>query len=68
MRPGDGGGYMTDQDWLDLEREYRAVFGSNIPRMMLPADEAAAIALIREAIAKRDEGILEPGIPVTAAI
>lgn len=28
---------MTEQDWLELERRYREVFGENIPRTMLPA-------------------------------
>ena len=59
---------MTEQEWLDLEQEYRAVFGSNIPRMMLPADEAAAVALIRKAIDTRDDGVFEQDIPADAAI
>jgi hypothetical protein len=59
---------MTEQEWLDLEQEYRAVFGSNIPRMMLPADEAAALALIRKAIDTRDDGVFEQDIPADAAI
>lgn len=57
---------MTEQGWFDLEQEYRAVFGSNIPRMMLPADEEAAAALVREAIQKRDDGVFDRGIPSTA--
>lgn len=59
---------MTDQDWFDLEEEYRAIFGEGIPRMMLPADEAAAAALVREAIRKRDDSLLDPGIPSDAMI
>ena len=59
---------MTEQEWLDLEQEYRAVFGSIIPRMMLPADEAAAVALIRKAIDTRDDGVFEQDIPADAAI
>lgn len=54
---------MTEQDWLDLNREYREVFGESIPRMMLPADEEMAATLVREAIATRDESVIERGAP-----
>ena len=63
MRP-----IMTEQGWLELDREYRAVFGEGIPHMTLPADEEAKAALVRKAIDSRDEGALDQGIPVTAAI
>lgn len=59
---------MTEQGWLELDREYRAVFNEGIPHMMLPSDEKAAAALVREAIAKRDERVFEQSIPVSAAI
>lgn len=59
---------MTGQEWLELDREYRAVFAAGIPRMMLPSDEKAAAALVREAIEKRDEGVFERRIPVRALI
>lgn len=59
---------MTDQDWFDLGQDYRAVFGSNIPRMMLPADEEAAATLIRAAIEKRDDSLLDLGIQSDAMI
>lgn len=59
---------MTDKEWLDLEQEYRAVFSANIPFTMLPADETAAVALIREAIKTRDDSVFEQGIPPDAAI
>lgn len=59
---------MNEQDWLELERQYRGVFGSNVPRMMLPADEEAAAELVREAIAKRDESVFERNMPPDAAI
>jgi hypothetical protein len=59
---------MTEQGWFDLNEEYRAVFGESIPRMMLPTDEEAAAALVREAIQKRDDSVFEQGIPVTALI
>lgn len=54
---------VTEQDWLDLNREYREVFGESIPRMMLPADEEMAAALVREAIATRDASAIDRGIP-----
>lgn len=54
---------MTEQDWFELEVRYREVFGERIPRLMLPADEEAAAALVREAIATRDESVVERGIP-----
>lgn len=54
---------MTEQDWLELEQRYREVFGERIPRMMLPADEEAAAVLVREAIATRDETVIDRGIP-----
>ncbi|MBW8370358.1 MAG: hypothetical protein K0M66_05210 [Thiobacillus sp.] len=54
---------MTEQDWLDLNEEYRKVFGENIPRMMLPADEEMAAAVVREAIAMRDESVIDRGVP-----
>lgn len=59
---------MTEQEWLELDREYRTVFDAGIPHMMLPSDENAAAALVREAIEKRDESVFEQGIPVSAAI
>lgn len=59
---------MTEQEWFELEQEYRAAFGSNIPRAMLPADEAAAVALIRKAIETGDEGVFDQDIPANAAI
>lgn len=59
---------MTEQGWFDLNEEYRAAFGESIPRMMLPADEDAAAALVREAIQKRDDGVFEQGIPPSALI
>ncbi len=59
---------MTEQDWFDLEREYYAVFGSNIPRVMLPANEESAVALVCEAIRKRDDRVFDQGIPTDAAI
>lgn len=59
---------MNEQEWFDLEQEYRAVFGSNIPRMMLPADEEAAVALIRKAIETGDDGVFDQDIPTDAAI
>lgn len=58
---------VTEQEWLELEQEYHAVFSSNIPRAMLPADEESAVALVREAIRKRDEGVFDHGIPTDAA-
>lgn len=63
-----GGGTMTEREWFELEQEYRATFGSSIPRMMLPADEDAAARLVRAAIKKRDEGVIGQGIPTQAAI
>jgi hypothetical protein len=57
---------MTEQEWFDLNQEYLAVFGEKIPRMMLPADAATAAALVREAIQKRDDSVLERGIPTDA--
>lgn len=59
---------MTEQEWLELDREYRAVFNEGIPHMMLPADEAATVALIRKAIEAGDDSVFEQGIPVDAAI
>ena len=59
---------MNEQEWFDLEQEYRAVFGSNIPRMILPADEEAAVSLIRKAIETGDDGVFDQGIPTDAAI
>lgn len=54
---------MNEQEWFELGQEYLAVFGEKIPRMMLPADEEAAAALVREAIGKRDESVFERDIP-----
>jgi len=54
---------VTEQGWLDLNREYREAFGENIPRMMLPADEEMAVALVREAIATRNESVIERDMP-----
>lgn len=54
---------MSEQGWLNLNREYREAFGENIPHMMLPADEEMAVALVREAIAARDESVIERDIP-----
>lgn len=59
---------VTEQDWFNLERRYQETFGTNIPRMMLPADEEAAVALVREAIVKRDETVFERGILGDACI
>jgi len=59
---------MTEQDWLKLDREYRAVFNEGIPHMMLPANEEAAAVLIRKAIETGDDSVLDQGIPVDAAI
>ena len=59
---------MTDQEWLDLWNEYRAVFNSNIPLTQLPSDESAAVALIRKAIETGDEAVLDPDIPADAVI
>lgn len=59
---------MTEQEWFELELQYRQVFGSNIPRAMLPADEEAAVALVKEAIAARDDSVFERDIPPDAAI
>lgn len=59
---------MTEQEWFDLEQEYRAVFDSSIPRTMLPADEIAAVALIRRSIDTGDDGVFDQGIPSDAAI
>lgn len=59
---------MNEQDWLKLDREYRAIFGEGIPHMMLPADEAVKVALIRKAIETGDDSVFEQGIPVDAAI
>lgn len=59
---------MTEQDWRDLNREYREVFGENIPRLMLPADDGMATALVLEAIATRDDSVFERGIPGDALI
>jgi len=54
---------MTEQDWFDLEQEYRALFGSNIPRMMLPSDDEAAALLVHEAIEARDDSVFDRGVP-----
>lgn len=43
------------------------MFFSNIPRAMLPADEESAVALVREAIRKCDEGVFDHSIPTDAA-
>lgn len=59
---------MTEQDWFDFEQAYRALFGSNIPRIMLPADEEAAVALVRLAIETRSDGVFEQDIPSSCAI
>lgn len=59
---------MTEDEWFALEQEYRAVFGSNIPRTMLPTDDELAAALVREAITKRDDSVFGRGIPPDAAI
>lgn len=59
---------MTEREWFELDQEYYAVFSSNIPRAMLPADEESAVALVREAIGKRDESVFERGISTDAAI
>lgn len=58
---------MTEQEWFELEQEYHAVFFSNIPRAMLPADEESVVALVREAIRKRDESVFDHSIPTDAA-
>ena len=54
---------MTEQDWFALEQEYRAVFGSNIPRMMLPSDDETASSLVHEVIEARDDSVFDRGIP-----
>lgn len=54
---------MPEQDWFDLEQEYRALFGSNIPRMMLPSDDETAALLVREAIEARDDSVFDRGVP-----
>ena len=54
---------MTEQDWFDLEQEYRALFGSNIPRMMLPSDDEAAALLVHEAIEAHDDSVFDRGVP-----
>ena len=59
---------MTDQEWFDLGQEYRAMFGEMIPRMMLPADEEAAAAIVREAIETHDDSVFERNFPASAAI
>lgn len=59
---------MTEQDWLDLDQQYRAVFGERIPRTMLPADEEAAAAMVREAILKRDDSVFDRGVPGSCLI
>ena len=59
---------MNEQEWFELGREYLAVFGEKIPHMMLPSDEAAAVALVREAIEKRDSSVFERDIPPDALI
>jgi hypothetical protein len=59
---------MTEQDWLDLDQQYRAIFGERIPRTMLPADEDAAATMVREAILKRDDSAIGQDIPPDAAI
>ena len=59
---------MTEQDWLDLDQQYRAIFGERIPRTMLPADEEAATAMVREAILKRDDGVFDRGVPGSCLI
>jgi hypothetical protein len=59
---------MNEQDWFELEREYRAVFGSNIPRTMLPANDELAATLVREAITKRDDSVFGQDIPTDSAI
>lgn len=59
---------MTEQDWFELEQQYRAVFSSGIPRALLPSDEEAAAALVHEAIELRDDSVLERGIPPDASI
>lgn len=66
-RDGDAG-TVTELDWFDLEQRYREVFGENIPRMMLPADEETAAALVLEAIDKRDETVLDRELPGDALI
>lgn len=59
---------MTEQEWYELGCEYRAVFGESIPHMMLPADEEAAAALVREAIEQNDSRVFERDIPPDALI
>ena len=59
---------MTEREWFELEQEYRAVFGANIPRLMLPVDEESAAALVREAICRCDDSVFDRDIPTDAAI
>jgi hypothetical protein len=59
---------MTERDWFDLGQEYRSVFGSNIPRMMLPADEEVAAALVRVAIETHNDSVFEQELPSSCAI
>jgi predicted TIM-barrel fold metal-dependent hydrolase len=54
---------ITKEEYDSLNAEYRAVFGDDIPTMELPADADAAIALIREAIEKRDDSVFERDLP-----
>lgn len=59
---------MTGQDWFDLNQKYIAVFGEKIPRMMLPADEEAAAAIVRQAIETHDDSVFERNFPASAVI
>lgn len=56
----------TDDEWADLNRRYREVFGEAIPTMELPADWLIARVLIEEAIATGDDGVFERGFPSDA--
>ena len=58
----------TKEEFEALDAEYRSVFDAGIPLTMLPYDTKAATALIREAIATRDEGVFERDLPEGALI
>lgn len=48
---------MTDKEWQGLEQRYQEVFGTNIPRTKLPANQETAGALVRIAVALRDDSL-----------
>ena len=57
-----------EKEDFELDQRYRAVFGQGLPRTMLPGDWETAKALIERAIATRDDGVFEDGIPPGALI